>query len=143
MTISAFKGKYAFLSNFWSCPVVFDARVYKSVEAAYQAAKTSDMPLRRWFEGMGPVQAKKAGKTLRIRNDWNDVKLGIMHDLVLQKFSSNPDLKQLLLATGDEELVEGNRRGDTFWGVCDGQGENHLGQILMRVRKSLSTQMKD
>jgi predicted NAD-dependent protein-ADP-ribosyltransferase YbiA (DUF1768 family) len=57
---------------------------------------------------------------------------------VKDKFSRNPELRVKLLNTGDLQLVEGNYWGDTFWGVCNGKGENHLGKILMRVRKELA-----
>jgi predicted NAD-dependent protein-ADP-ribosyltransferase YbiA (DUF1768 family) len=57
--------------------------------------------------------------------------------LVLAKFVAHPDLRAKLLATGERPLVEGNHWGDRFWGVCDGQGENWLGRILVRVRDHL------
>ena len=52
------------------------------------------------------------------------------------KFRGDIDLRSLLVATGDRELIEGNTWGDTFWGVDKntGQGENHLGRILMELR---------
>ena len=61
-----------------------------------------------------------------------------MYEIVKDKFSRNPELRVKLLNTGDIELIEGNYWGDTFWGVCNGKGENHLGKILMRVRKELA-----
>ena len=60
-----------------------------------------------------------------------------MYEIVLAKFTQNPDLKKKLLATGDEHLEEGNTWGDTIWGTVDGVGENRLGKILMRVRDEL------
>lgn len=60
-----------------------------------------------------------------------------MEDIVRDKFTRNEDLKAMLLATGDEGLIEGNWWGDTFWGECKGQGENHLGRILMKIRREL------
>jgi ribA/ribD-fused uncharacterized protein len=69
-----------------------------------------------------------------MRDDWDDVKLGIMRDLVSRKFKQNKDLRLMLEATGDQELVEGNTWNDTFWGVCNGEGCNWLGKILMEVR---------
>jgi predicted NAD-dependent protein-ADP-ribosyltransferase YbiA (DUF1768 family) len=61
-----------------------------------------------------------------------------MEGLVRQKFSKDPVLRQRLLDTGDQDLVEGNTWGDTFWGVCRGQGSNWLGRILMDVRAELN-----
>ena len=61
-----------------------------------------------------------------------------MFDLVLEKFKQNPELKQKLLETGNQELIEGNTWNDTFWGVCNGQGQNWLGKILMLARSELN-----
>lgn len=132
--INSFKGQYAFLSNFHPAEVELDGVIYPSVEAAYQAAKTFDQERRKLFRTMTGAQAKKEGRKNVMRPDWDSVKLLIMTNLVKDKFIRNPELKEKLLATGDEELVEGNWWGDTFWGVCKGKGENHLGKILMKVR---------
>jgi predicted NAD-dependent protein-ADP-ribosyltransferase YbiA (DUF1768 family) len=80
--------------------------------------------------------AKRYGKIVVMRPDWNDVRLAIMEDLVRQKFLTS-SMERLLLSTGDAELIEGNYWGDTFWGVCRGVGENHLGKILMKIREEL------
>ena len=71
-----------------------------------------------------------------MRSDWLDVRLRLMKELVRRKFE-NPELRSLLLSTGTTVLVEGNQWGDTFWGVCKGVGENHLGLILMEIREEL------
>lgn len=80
------------------------------------------------------VDAKKLGKLVTIRPDWDEIKVEVMYEIVKAKFHYNPDLREMLLATEDAELIEGNWWGDTFWGVCKGQGLNNLGKILMRVR---------
>ena len=66
-----------------------------------------------------------------------------MFDIVLSKFASNPVLKNLLLDTNNEELVEGNTWNDTYWGACNGRGQNHLGKILMKVRSLLKESYPD
>ena len=71
------------------------------------------------------------------------VKVKLMFELVLEKFKQNPELKQKLLETGNQELIEGNTWNDTFWGVCNGQGQNWLGKILMLVRSELSQLLDD
>jgi hypothetical protein len=81
-------------------------------------------------------KAKKYGNTMVIREDWDQVKFGIMKEIVRIKFH-NTELKEMLLATEDEELVELNKWHDTTWGVCDGIGENWLGKILMEIRSEL------
>ena len=60
-----------------------------------------------------------------------------MFDVVALKFKQNLFLAEKLLKTGDEELIEGNDWNDCYWGVCQGKGENKLGQILQRIRSEL------
>lgn len=86
---------------------------------------------------MRAIVAKKTGKKIELISDWEKVKLSVMFEVVFAKFSQNEELKQKLLATGNEELVEGNNWGDTFWGMINGVGENHLGKILVKVRTAL------
>ena len=136
--IDSFFGPYRFLSNFEPCTVEYDGMTYNCSEAAYQAAKTTDASLRIAFTTMNGSKAKYAGQKLPIRADWNDVKVDAMYQIVKDKFSRNPELKEKLLSTGTLQLIEGNYWGDKFWGVCNGEGENHLGKILMRVRRELS-----
>ena len=136
--IDRFAGEFAFLSNFFNIPVYYNGLLYQNSEAAFQAQKTLDSEERKRFSTMNPSEAKRAGKSVELREDWEYVKDDIMFDIVLSKFASNPFLKKLLFTTGDEELVEGNTWNDTYWGVCNGKGENHLGKILMKVREVLS-----
>lgn len=84
-----------------------------------------------------PGEAKLLGTALKNRDDWDDVKIQVMHEILRAKFSSNSYLATLLCSTEDRPLVEGNSWGDTFWGRCDGVGENHLGRLLMKVRSEL------
>ena len=62
-----------------------------------------------------------------------------MLQIVRAKFAQNPDLAARLLRTGDRKLIEGNTWHDVFWGMDlnTGQGENHLGRILMQVREEM------
>ena len=137
--IKEFKGEYRFLSNFVDAPVELDGVWYYTVEHAYQAAKTLDPIEREKVQIMDkPGDAKRFGKKLTLRADWEQVKLGIMLKLLRQKFSRLV-FKEQLLETGDQELVEGNKWHDTFWGVCNGVGENHLGKLLMQVREELKS----
>jgi ribA/ribD-fused uncharacterized protein len=132
--IDSFKDEYRFLSNFYPCVVEFEGRCYSSVEHAYQAAKTTNELDRIRIQGMTtPGRAKRLGRTVVIRSDWDSMRLDIMRSLVEQKFADS-ELARMLNDTGNQELVEGNTWGDTFWGVCKGVGENHLGRILMGVR---------
>lgn len=136
--ISSFGAEYAFLSNFHPVDVSLDGEIYPSVEHAYQAAKTRDVLERqRIREAPKPGKAKRLGQKVSLRADWETVRVAVMRDLLWQKYALHPDLAELLLSTGDAELIEGNRWGDTFWGVCNGEGENTLGEILMETRRRL------
>ena len=72
-----------------------------------------------------------------LREDWETVKIDVMRDVLKSKFSLNSELREKLIATGDVELIEGNHWNDRFWGVCRGKGQNHLGKLLMELRKIL------
>lgn len=135
--INSFRDEYAFLSNFFEAPVVFNGLRYQSNEAAFQSAKTRNLETRMRFAKMNPSQAKAQGRALMLRSDWEQVKLQIMHQICYSKFTLNPELGEKLLATGNEHLEEGNAWGDTFWGTVNGHGQNWLGKILMRVREEL------
>lgn len=133
-TIGHFAGEFRFLSNFYPCTIEYEDSLYGSVEHAYQAAKTL-YPEERHTILMAPTPgyAKRLGRQVRLRVDWEQVKLDVMLELLRRKFAKEP-LKGKLLATGDARLVEGNTWGDRFWGVSYGYGLNHLGNLLMRVR---------
>ena len=133
--IDSFRGEYGFLSNFHKCCVEFEGVVYPSVEHAFQAAKNPDPEYRSLIAATGsPVTAKRMGKKTLLRPDWEEVKEGIMLELLRSKFS-DPALREKLLATGDAELIEGNNHWDRYWGVCKGSGLNKLGKLLMQVRE--------
>lgn len=142
--IESFSGEYRFLSNFYPAAVHLDGVVYPTVEHAYQAAKTLDPEERETIRlSPSPSIAKKLGRHLRMRQDWEEIKLETMALLVIEKFETNIDLATKLLGTGQAELVEGNWWGDTYWGVCRGKGENNLGRILMATRQQLAKEKQD
>lgn len=134
--IAEFTGHYRFLSNFWSCFIWYGGVRYPSVENAYQAAKCKHKSDQPKFQGIKASEAKKLGRIVEMRPDWEVEKVQVMRELVLQKFQE-PVLKTLLLQTDNEELQEGNWWGDTFWGTVNGKGDNILGKILMSVREEL------
>lgn len=135
--IDKFDGEYAWLSNFYPCEIdIDDGLIYYSVENAYQASKTLNRFQRLHIaQFCSPGQAKRYGRNVILREDWEDVKLEIMTDLVTQKFTKNLELLTKLLNTGESMLIEGNNWNDTYWGICNGKGENNLGKILMKIRK--------
>lgn len=137
--ISEFRGEYAFLSNFYEAPVQHRNLRFRNSEAAFQAAKCLHEHDRRRFCNLTGVEAKKLGRQIQMRSDWNGIRLGIMYEVLLDKFIRSPILTNKLLATDDAYLEEGNAWGDTYWGVSlqTGEGENHLGKTLMMIRDAL------
>ena len=135
--IDHFKGEFDWLSNFHNCPVHFEGLTFGNTEAAFQAAKTLDMEEREKFLGLAAGQAKRKGRRVELRSDWEAVKIEVMREVLRCKFTQNPELKAKLIATGDAELIEGNNWNDRFWGVCRSVGQNHLGKLLMEVRAEL------
>lgn len=138
--ISGFRGVYSFLSNFYPAPVSYMGQVYANSEAAFQAQKTFSTKEQQQFTIFrmhNPAEAKKRGKHLTLRPDWDTVKVRLMYEICMCKFLQNPELRQALLKTEDCILIEENKWGDNFWGTINGSGENQLGQILMDVRAKL------
>lgn len=146
--IGPFTGEHRFLSNFFPVEVYYDETLWSSAEHAYQAAKTFDSRARaKIFHAQTAGQAKRLGRKVPLRSDWNEVQIPIMLAILRAKFA-DPWLAERLLFTGDAELVEVNSWGDRFWGQVwetrAGEnrqgafiGQNHLGKLLMQVRREL------
>ena len=133
-TIDSFTGNYDFLSNFYLCKVEYEGLVYPSTEHAFQAAKTRRPAERlKIRDATSPGQAKRLGRKVPLREDWESIKLDVMRTILKEKFK-DPMLKVSLMDTGNAKLVEGNHWGDTWWGVCKGKGKNNLGILLMELR---------
>jgi ribA/ribD-fused uncharacterized protein len=140
--ISSFTGQYEFLSNFYTFNMWYDGDLWPSVENAYQAQKTLDWVKRQQFLRISSGRAKRLGRALTdIRPDWDTLKNNVMLDLLRVKFSHQTP-KEMLLATGEEDLLEGNDWHDNWFGSCTcdqcgDKGFNHLGKLLMKVREEL------
>ncbi|MDY6939476.1 MAG: NADAR family protein [Cyanobacteriota bacterium] len=133
---------YGCFSNFSRHGFELDGEWWPTSEHYFQAQKfaTTDRP---WFDKIRevktPKDAAKMGRSREhpLRQDWEEVKDDIMQRAVLCKFKTHADIREILLATGDEEIIE-NAPGDYYWGCGkNGSGQNKLGQILMRVREIL------
>ena len=142
--ITEFDGKYAFLSNFFYAPFVYDGIIYPTNEHFFQAMKTLDQEKRKQIaEAKTPGAAKRMGRQVQLREDWEQVKYTAMRVGVERKFDAHPGLAKKLIATGDAILIEGNSWHDNTWGSCfcskcaDIAGKNWLGEILMERRKEL------
>lgn len=149
-TAYGFVGDYAFCTNFYKADVMYEGILYPSTEHAYQAAKSLDPTFRQWVASLPlPGIAKHAGNNKLgeqqfvqciLRKDWDDVKLQVMEDVCRDKFTRHPKLMDMLLATGDTELIEYNNWRDHFWGKSfQGVGRNELGKVLMKLRNEFRT----
>ena len=134
--INSFRGRYAFLSNYYSRDLIWEGLLYRNAEAAFQSAKCTDAIARLNFTNLPPNRAKAMGRQVYLRDDWEKIKDETLLSIIRAKFE-DPKLAKKLLDTGDQELIEGNTWNDTYWGVCNGKGQNKLGQILMQVRDEL------
>ncbi|MBQ7849191.1 MAG: DUF1768 domain-containing protein [Clostridia bacterium] len=139
--VNRFHRQYEFLSNAFSAPVCWEGLTYLSAEAAFQAAKLTTRQDRLPFTTMPSGKARRPGRLLTPRPDWETYQLQAMEEIVRAKFTQNASLAEQLLATGDAKLINGNKWDETFWGIDlrTGGGENHLGRILMQVREELRT----
>lgn len=137
--VTSFKGRFRFLSNFTAAHVLYEGDAYGSVEHAYQAAKFPKEKRTLFLLGTGLTagQAKRLGQKATLSPDWETKKVEVMRELIAQKFKLRSYSGKLLMLTGQDELVEGNTWGDTFWGQCDGKGKNMLGILLMQRRSEL------
>lgn len=144
--INCFRGQYAFLSNFYEAPVTYQGLTYRNNEAAFQAQKCMsayqvdhcEKPLideRIRFATLSASDAKRLGREITLRKDWEEIKVEKMREIVKAKFDQNDELREQLMQTGDEYLEEGNTWGDRIWGTVNGSGANLLGQILTEYRE--------
>ena len=137
--IDCFDGEFAFLSNFYPSPITDGNLIFPTVEHYFQAAKTTNIEeYEKIAAADTPGQAKRLGRKVTLRPDWEEVKDQVMLDALRKKFSDDK-LRSMLLTTGEEYLIEGNTWGDKYWGVCGGIGLNHLGKLLMQVRDELES----
>lgn len=136
--IKGFFGEYRYLSNYHVADVFYDGLMYPSSEHAFQAAKSLDNGVRQSFRLLKCAEAKRLGQEVELRKDWGRVKLQVMYEILLDKFTRYEDLKEALLATGEKYLEETNHWNDKFWGVCDGEGSNFLGYLLMTIRSKIA-----
>jgi len=140
--ITSFTGKYEFLSNFAPHSVDYEGLTYPTSEHAFQAAKTVDPVERERIRNLpSPGQAKRVGRQIKLRSDWDGMRIDVMRSILRAKFSSG--LQDKLLETGEAELVEGNDWGDGFWGKVNDVGENWLGKVLMEVRAEHRAKRED
>lgn len=147
--IDLFLEENFFLSNFFMRPFMYKGKEYKSVEHAYQSYKADNEEEHEYIRSLDTAgQAKRKGRQVSMRKDWEDIKYDLMLDLVRTKFLDMYLSKQLL-DTNDKILIEGNNWHDNLWGDCNCEyckstiGKNWLGDILMKVREELKENQFD
>ena len=134
-TIDDFRDpNYSFLINSHPVDVEFDGQSYRTLEHAFQAAKTDDEDDRVKIRfAPSARKAKQIGRKISLRSNWDNERVDVMRALLAKKFET-PELRAKLLATKDAKLESG---GDRFWGLVQGQGDNHLGKLLMALRTAI------
>ena len=143
--INCFDGEFAFLSNFYPSKIDDSYFDYPTVEHYFQAAKTLDLEKRAEIAAADtPGRAKRLGRKVKLRLDWEEIKDQVMLEALRKKFEI-PALREKLLATGNKKLIEGNTWHDNTWGDCycerckDIKGQNRLGKILMQIREEIKS----
>jgi ribA/ribD-fused uncharacterized protein len=158
-SITEFKGKYRFLSNFYrsntfvvcayhgtSYSVMFPTNEHWFVAMKAGNDLSAILSQRGYthkeFMDLTPGQVKRMGRTIQLRIDWEEVKSDVMLRGLRAKFYAGSTLAKLLMETGDRTIIEENAWEDIYWGVSKetGEGQNVLGQLLMQVRAELKNQ---
>jgi len=142
--IDSFSMENAFLSNFYTTNIYYMKRFWPSVEHAFQASKTFSFKKQEEIRNLPTCKlAKEYGNSLKLRSDWEEVKLDIMYEIVYRKYYDNQWEMRRLINTCGIRLVEGNTWHDNFWGHCmcsscrSKYKHNYLGKISMRVRREM------
>ena len=132
------KETHGYMSNYYKARFFVYGRWWNNVEAPYQAQKTSVQSEQdAIWAATKANDARLLGQKVSIRPDWDQVKRNVMKGCVLAKFLQHSDLRQKLMETDDQELIE-DSPVDSFWGCgADGKGRNELGKVLMEVRSEL------
>jgi len=127
---------YSWMSNFAPIPIQdSEGKTWPTVEHLFQAAKSlnrSEQDMIR--KAPSPKMAKKLGRAVKLRKGWDNMRLNVMKGILKRKFEQHPDLKEKLLATGNEPIEE-DAHWDEFWGTGKfGHGKNWMGKLLMQLR---------
>lgn len=134
--IDKFADKYDLLSNRFNCSFIWQDIEYLNAEAAFQSSKCVNAEERKAFSRLSAQKAAMKGKNQVPYPGWEDARLNIMESIVKAKFELNPVLMRKLVETGDNLLINGNSKKETYWGIdlYSWVGENNLGKILMKIR---------
>lgn len=144
LVINSFKDEWELFSNFSLSVVHYNGLNFQTVEHAFQAAKSNKQSDWNYIQKLKtPGQAKRAGRKVQLRSDWEEVKIIIMRNLLIQKFTLYDKFKNKLISSGNAKIIEGNYWHDNYWGDCycskceNIKGYNNLGILLMEIRNSI------
>ncbi|MFV0328631.1 MAG: NADAR family protein [Dysgonomonas sp.] len=131
---------YGEFSNFAYSEIKLDGQRWPTVEHYFQAQKFMDKAYQKKIRTVEtPMLAAMLGRyrKQKLRKDWESIKVSVMKQALMAKFTQHSDLRDLLLSTGDAKLVE-HTDNDSYWGDGgDGKGKNMLGRLLMDIREEL------
>lgn len=140
VTIPYYETSNFVFSNFSAHAIDFNGVRYATVEHAFHAQKFSDETLCNQIRECGsPLAAWKLAQKLKPqrRADWDDVKVGILTEIIRGKVGQHEEVKEALFASGDETIIEINPHDDFWGGGADNKGQNNAGKILMKLREEL------
>lgn len=135
-----YEGEYYMFSNFAAFAVTYNGRVWMTSEHAYQAAKFDDESVVTLIhQALSAHDSKKVAHTYlsKVRENWENVKITVMEDIVRAKIAQHPYIREKLLATGNRQIIEDSHK-DAFGGRgIDYKGRNELGEVWMRIREEI------
>lgn len=135
---------YGEFSNFAAFPITLDATEWRTTEHYFQAQKfvgTEHAEEIRLTSSPMMAARKARSRKRPLRADWESVKVDVMRAALRAKFSQHSSLKELLLSTGEADIIE-HTTNDRYWGDGgDGSGRNMLGRLLMEVRAELRAEI--
>lgn len=137
--------QWAWLSNFAPTPIVDKKNaIWPTAEHAYQGQKTHDTKWKRTIRGATtPATAKRWGKQVPVRSDWDKVKVKIMRNILAAKFGQSDELHTKLIQTDGRELIHLSP-WDGFWGTGPSKnGKNMLGKLLMELRSAYQKEREE
>lgn len=135
---------YGCLSNFYIAPIDIEGRIYKTTEHYYQAMKASTLEEHDYIAAAEtPKESRDRGRNCQLRDGWEQMKEHVMKIALATKFTQHANLRQILLESDDEELIEW-APWDGYWGSgANGNGKNRLGVLLMELRTELRSRNEE
>jgi len=142
INIPYYESSFFALHNFSAHSIVYKGAVYPTVEHAYHSSKFDDVDIKKEIQQAGnPLLAYTLGQKYASarKSNWDEIKVNVLYEIIKEKVNQHEEVKNTLLSTGSDEIVEVNPNDD-FWGSGkDRNGQNNTGQILMRIRQELSS----